>query len=187
MKADFKKSNGSIKSIRRISLRNMLNLIFVLAWCILILSFSSDNAAKSDIKSTIVVKAVKPAVVCVTKTVGVSKPTDDELQHFVRKSAHFLSYLVLGMLVFSMYKGFETKHEKSGDKPSEEPGDKLLKIALFSILTCFIFACFDEFYQTFIPGRAGMFTDALLDTAGSTLGVIVFTVLLVTRRKNYAT
>ncbi len=154
------------------SMKNFLNIVIVVAWCILILSFSSDNAVKSDIKSTLVVDTVKPAVVSVTDTIGIRKPTDDELQHFVRKSAHFLCYLILGVLFFNMYKGF---------------GIKIDKLALLSILSCFIFACFDEFYQTFIPGRAGMFTDSLLDTTGATLGVGLLIVVSKIRRKNYGT
>ena len=38
---------------------------------------------------------------------------------------------------------------------------------------CFLYACSDEIHQYFVPGRACMFRDILLDTAGGTVGILI--------------
>ena len=42
------------------------------------------------------------------------------------------------------------------------------------MLICFVYACSDEWHQTFVPGRAGQFRDVLLDTAGSLTGLLTW-------------
>lgn len=43
-----------------------------------------------------------------------------------------------------------------------------------SLMLSFLYACSDEFHQTFVPGRAGQFTDVLIDMAGALIGITVF-------------
>lgn len=50
------------------------------------------------------------------------------------------------------------------------------------LVFCFLYACSDEFHQTFVPGRAGQFSDVLVDMAGVTAGLL-FTLLVTRRRK----
>ena len=42
---------------------------------------------------------------------------------------------------------------------------------LISLAFCAFYAGTDEFHQRFVPGRAGVFRDALLDTAGAAVGI----------------
>lgn len=69
----------------------------------------------------------------------------------VRKSAHMAEFAVLNLsLIFALW--FWGKR-----------GRGLLEAAF--VMT-FVYACSDEFHQLFIPGRAGLATDVLVDSIG---------------------
>lgn len=72
----------------------------------------------------------------------------------VRKLAHFTIYLILGS---SYFLGFKALDKKS---------------ALISIILTFLYACTDEFHQSFVPGRGPALKDVFIDTLGGSLGVI---------------
>ena len=50
---------------------------------------------------------------------------------------------------------------------------------LVPIGVTFLYACTDEFHQLFVPGRAGRFTDVLIDTTGGI--IMLLFIALVTR------
>ncbi len=102
------------------------------------------------------------------------------VDHFVRKSAHFCEYAVLGVLTFNaitLFFQYVLKRIKG----------KLEKILpkIATVLWCFIFAATDEIHQYYVPGRFSSFKDVLLDTAGATTGMlfIMLMVYLFTRSK----
>ncbi|MBQ3466792.1 MAG: VanZ family protein, partial [Oscillospiraceae bacterium] len=51
------------------------------------------------------------------------------------------------------------------------PGQRRWPAFLTGLLFCFLYACSDEFHQLFVPGRAGMFSDVLIDTVGVLFGL----------------
>ena len=73
----------------------------------------------------------------------------------VRKLAHFTIYLTLGSCYFL---GFKKLDKKAG---------------ILSIILTFLYACTDEFHQSFVPGRGPAFKDVIIDTLGGALGVSV--------------
>ena len=81
----------------------------------------------------------------------------DMMNHLIRKLAHFTIYFILGVLVI---------------RPFNKPDS--FSSFVKAVLICFLYACSDEFHQYFIPGRAMMFTDVLIDTCGSMLGIILY-------------
>ncbi|MCR5794491.1 MAG: VanZ family protein [Solobacterium sp.] len=85
--------------------------------------------------------------------------------HFLlRKAAHFSEFAVLGLLAFL----------NAEEKPffSSFRGTLLIPGILVPLL--------DECFQLFVPERAGMFTDCLIDMGGYFLAVLVC--LLVSKR-----
>ena len=50
-----------------------------------------------------------------------------------------------------------------------------------SLVFCFLYACSDEYHQTFVPGRAGAMVDVAVDMAGVALGLML--VLLACMRR----
>lgn len=85
------------------------------------------------------------------------------LHLFVRKAAHFSVYALLGFNVLLSARIF-------------------LKTPVRQILTalavCAAYACFDEFYQLFVPERTGSALDVLIDTGGALTGIIAAVVII---------
>lgn len=52
---------------------------------------------------------------------------------------------------------------------------------LAALFLTFLYACSDEFHQLYVPGRAGQFTDVLIDCAG---GAVISLVWVLRRRKH---
>ncbi len=76
--------------------------------------------------------------------------------HYLRKTAHFFLFFVLGIFCYLFILEFELTRENA------------FKLAL---VYCFLYAVSDEIHQLFVPGRAGMVRDVLLDTCGSLIGI----------------
>ncbi len=74
----------------------------------------------------------------------------------VRKCAHFTEYMVLGILATYAF-----------DLEGQRTFDVLLPTAVFLLLVPSI----DETIQLFVPGRAGMITDVMIDGCGAPTGV----------------
>lgn len=72
------------------------------------------------------------------------------IDHPVRKLAHATEYAILALLWFGAL----------GSKPQ-------------AVVIAFLYACTDEFHQLFVPGRAGLFTDVLIDTSGAAAVMLV--------------
>ena len=87
-----------------------------------------------------------------------------ELMSFpVRKAAHMTEYLVFYCTVrFGLHFTYQTSN---------------VKRHLFAALAIvFLYACTDEFHQLFVQGRAGRFTDVLIDCFGCAVVTLICTV-----------
>lgn len=83
-------------------------------------------------------------------------------EFIVRKAAHMSEY---ALLTLTLIYGFYKNHYP------------IQKIMIYSLLGTFLYACSDEMHQLFIGGRAGQFTDVLIDTCGGCLTIIFYYVL----------
>ena len=90
-----------------------------------------------------------------------------EMQFFIRKSAHFLSYFAMGLFCILAYNTYELS---------------LRNKFLFSAATCVAFAISDEIHQLFVPGRSGEIRDVLIDTAGILLAALIVSVIIYLRK-----
>ncbi|KMY42995.1 hypothetical protein AC622_00875 [Bacillus sp. FJAT-27916] len=93
------------------------------------------------------------------------------IEFFIRKGAHFSIYLVLSVFVASIL------HIWMKRKP--------LKLAALTILFVFLYACSDEWHQSFNGERTPLFQDVIIDTVGGICGVLLF--LLWSRRRKQNT
>ena len=136
--------------------------ILVILWMGVIFTFSSFNSSESSKQSKGIINFfIKNVIEIFDKDLTETEELElvSTLHTPVRKLAHFSIYLVLGILVSLLLKtySFTTKN-----------------IILLSILICFLYACSDEIHQLFISGRSGEFKDILIDTCGSSVGIIIF-------------
>ena len=134
--------------------------VLCIAWMFFIWHFSLSPATESAETSG----GVQQLLNGVLEKWGTSFRFSD---HMVRKTAHFTEFLALGVLAAGA--GLSTHLEFP-----------FLTAALAPIFT----AAVDETIQRFVPGRACLFTDALLDCAGGFCGVLlVFLFYLLFTRK----
>ena len=139
-------------------------VIFIMG---IIFIFSSQNGVKSDGVSGRFVSVIKNVVEPLIKDGASHEEIYNKINHLVRKTAHFSIYLCLGISVLNLLLSYDFSFKKA---------------IVFAIGICFLYACSDEFHQLFSEGRSGKFTDVILDTIGSSVGV--FFNYLLSRRKN---
>lgn len=98
----------------------------------------------------------------------------------IRKLAHFMEFALLGALTANL---LERIADGRADACIPTISSRRL-LATWGL--CTIFAMSDEFHQLFVPGRACLPADVLIDSAGALAGALVFAVILslVKRLKN---
>jgi VanZ family protein len=129
--------------------------------------FSSKPADSSNESSMVIVNQIIDIYQKITNVRYQADETEQikqVLNHMVRKSAHFCEYAFLAASV-----AFHLLVWKRQGLP----------LFLLPVLTVFLYAATDEFHQTFISGRAGLFRDVLIDTAGGVTGSIIFTLIVI--------
>ena len=97
--------------------------------------------------------------------------TDSGAALDIRKYAHLAEYAALGL--FSSLFVLELYRERIPKRS-----------ARISVPFCFVYACSDEYHQTFVPGRVGQFTDVLFDMAGVLAGVLLAFLIAGLRKEN---
>ena len=99
----------------------------------------------------------------------ISTPVWEEFHHLLRKSGHFAGY---GFLCVLFLRGWLLT--LAADVRLSTVGWSLdswrMRSWILAVLSTAIVAGADEWHQTFLPSRTGMFSDAVLDTCG---GIVV--------------
>lgn len=85
--------------------------------------------------------------------------TWEHLHHLLRKSGHFAGY---GFLCLMYLRGWLLTFSQR----RWSPGSWRLRCCAFAVASTFAVASLDEWHQTFLPSRTGLFSDVLLDTSG---------------------
>lgn len=137
--------------------------IILIAWMIFIFYMSNQPADVSNGQSDFVLNLVE------TLGIIISNNYVDIAITIIRKGAHFTEYLILSLLYFNVLRMYINKN----------------KALIYSIGLSFIYAGTDEFHQLFVEGRAGRFTDVLIDTSGAATGSIIVLIIknLITYKK----
>jgi len=136
-----------------------------LLWMALIFHFSSQPATQSGKLS---IGVTRELVIAVEKMGLLKSGTNtntvliSSLDDLVRSSGHFSEYLILGILVYALFRTFAMIN-------------KFRVIAAF--IFCALYAISDEIHQYFVPGRAMQLSDFLVDCAGTLVGIGAFYVL----------
>ena len=133
-------------------MKKILLWILVLSWMGLIFYFSAQDSNKSTNQSRALI----------SKTVVVENKTETQIENIdakVRKTAHALVFLVLGLLVCFLIKEYTLD---------------IRKILIISFIICLLYACSDEVHQLCVPGRSGEIKDVLIDMIGTSIGLLVF-------------
>ena len=85
-----------------------------------------------------------------------------QIEHFIRKLAHFSLYTVVGFLLMSLLSTYKFKHKNR---------------IYISFGIGLMYAISDEIHQSFIPERTPMISDVCIDTCGVITGIIILLVI----------
>ena len=99
-----------------------------------------------------------------------------DLHLFVRKSAHFLEFAILGALFFAAF------HPASG-RLSPRDG---LWTGLKAQVAGMVYAATDELHQLFVPGRSCQVRDVMIDSCGVLLAVLLCYAFYLARWRRHA-
>jgi VanZ family protein len=86
--------------------------------------------------------------------------------HFIRKTGHFTGY---GLFSVACFRGFWlTFRTRVNQILNLNPAlGRQLFCHVLAVATTFLVASADEFHQSFLPNRTGVFSDVILDTTGA--------------------
>lgn len=150
-------------------MKKLIKLVLLLLWMSVIFDFSAQPAIQSNQVSGGVSKMIYDFIKMFYPSLKMS------LFHFsrvyvplIRKTAHFVEYLILGVLVYvNIKEWFNSRY------------------TIISILTCLVYALSDEGHQLFVAGRSGSIKDVIIDLSGSITGILLITYLYKKWIKNH--
>ncbi len=146
------------KDLYKMTFNKILSWTAVVLWMALIFNMSSQVAEQSDQLSKGITKVI---IKTVEKIAPKAEFNIDDLDHILRKNAHFFAYLVLGVLVTNALR---------------RNGVKGYRSVLIAIGICVLYAASDEVHQIFVPGRGPGVKDVIIDSAGAIVGIGVYCV-----------
>ena len=143
--------------------RKLLLWLPTVIWLGVIASFSTDLFSASHTGSILwrILHAIFP---------GISLHTFRTIHFFVRKTAHFCTYGLLGAFAFYSWRA-----------TFPEPRRWSFKWSGLALALTLVVASLDEYHQTFIPSRTGTVHDVILDMVGAVFFQIIILVFTISR------
>ncbi|MGL5574372.1 MAG: VanZ family protein [Sarcina sp.] len=136
----------------KLTKKRVINIIILAAWMIFIFYMSGKTADASTKDSDFIINIINNLGLNLSNNFG------EFASVIVRKGGHLTEYMILSLLIHNVLSDYiEIKKN----------------IMIYSLIGVFLYACSDELHQMFVPGRAGRFTDVLIDTIGGTIGMFV--------------
>lgn len=137
--------------------------VAVAYYLMIIFSFSAQTAEVSSVGS----KKVTTAVYTAAKKIAPQKVSDKDVfikkfHNKIRKTAHFMNFFVLAVLVAAYARCFKKD---------------MVFCFFMATAFCFAAASVDEFHQLFVSGRSGEIRDVLIDTCGAACGAFFNTLI----------
>lgn len=124
-------------------------------WMALIFLMSNQPADISNAQSNFILELIKRI------GIPIKEQYVQVIITIIRKGAHFSEYTILGLLGYNVIRYYISTR----------------KARFLALILVVIYACSDEFHQIFIPGRAGRFTDIIIDTCGGAFSFIIVGVI----------
>lgn len=143
------------------------------AWLVVIFAFSAQPATVSGGNSAALVAGTLDHTLGLFGATGHPSGSLGDLEHLLRKTGHFLEYLVLGSLALYALAGLPSRNRPVG-----------LRAPAVALLLCVGYAATDETHQLFVPGRTARWQDVVIDGAGALTGILLL--LLAGRRMRRA-
>lgn len=143
--------------------KNVIAWLLVFLWMGVIFFFSSMSYHRSNEQSQKVINKLVETTIKVSKD-DKNKVSSNKIKEIVsflnkpiRKCAHASVFFVLAILLLIAF------------SVSNIPNKYL-----YTIIICFLYALSDEFHQLFVFARTGQFSDVIIDTIGSSIGLFFY-------------
>lgn len=135
-------------------MKKILSFIPAILLMIMIFGFSAQNGEQSGGLSAAITDML------VNRILHIKASPDEMLlfEFFIRKAAHFSEYLLLSLaLTFAL-------------RTNGLHGGRLFVV---TVLWCSLYACTDEFHQSFVGGRSPQLRDVVIDSCGGLCGSLI--------------
>lgn len=146
-------------------MRKKIFLLLAILWMGVIFWFSSRNAELSAMDSTRIGRAI--ADMLAKGFTGWDESAKEafvlSVDHAVRKTAHFLEYMILGILLSGVFAEYRMR-----------PLRWMKRVWISGTL----YAVTDELHQIFTPGRSCQLSDVILDSCGVAAGILLALLVL---------
>ncbi|MBO5573590.1 MAG: VanZ family protein [Clostridium sp.] len=146
-------------------MRKKIFLLLAILWMGVIFWFSSRNAELSAMDSTRIGRAI--AEMLAKGFTGWDESAKEafvlSVDHAVRKTAHFLEYMILGILLSGVFAEYRMR-----------PLRWMKRVWISGTL----YAVTDELHQIFTPGRSCQLSDVILDSCGVAAGILLALLVL---------
>lgn len=153
-------------------------IALILLWMSTIFGFSAENGEESQSLSDQITIQVVHILNSNYEQMDIARQQEyfHTISFFVRKIGHFGEYGILGVLVVGLLLTFE--------KLRTYKRICMLPVLLTTLIGM-IYACTDEYHQSFVDGRSPQIRDVCIDTAGCFVGAVFLVTiwLLIFRRK----
>ena len=141
--------------------KKIILIILIVIWMITVFIFSNQQSIDSANTSGRFIEIVMKIF-----NKNISDEQIQALQLPIRKLAHFTIYAIGGLLVALLINQYKIS---------------TLRKVIYSQTFMTLYAITDEVHQYFIPGRVGIITDVLIDSAGAFLSILVVMLILKNR------
>lgn len=145
-----------IKGMEKMTYKHILRFLPMIVWMAVIFYLSAQPAEQSSELSTGIMHVLLEFT---EKTLVID---DGFFHHIIRKSAHLIAYLLLGILTM-----FALEHRIK---------QNMIQI-LIALLIGVLYAMSDEVHQLFVAGRSGEIADVGIDALGVLIGVLIYILL----------
>lgn len=141
----------------------------VIVWMITIFCFSNEKSEHSTNTSGTVIKTTLSKFNSFNNLEQQQQEqVIENLQHPIRKIAHFTIYAVGGIIIFNFIDTYDVVKKKK---------------IMFTIIFGALYASIDETHQLFVHGRSGQISDIILDTSGVSIGCLTMCLIYLIRGK----
>ncbi|RXZ83402.1 VanZ family protein [Paenibacillaceae bacterium] len=143
-----------MRNTKRFNYIRIIAWAAVICWMFLIFYMSAQPGHQSDQLSKGFAATILRAVEKIFSQTDIDM---SKFNYFIRKNAHFFSYLLLGMLA-----AYAVRKVSS---------HSFWRRAVYALGLCVLFAISDELHQLYVPGRSARVFDVMIDSAGATVGI----------------
>lgn len=141
-----------------------------------IFAFSAQDHKQTHATSDIVVKPVESAIQSASKKTFDTEDAEKKyfkdihtkVNLFIRKSAHFINFSLLGIFMFLLFSSL---------------GRDDLDATMATLFLCTLYAASDELHQRLVSARNGNFRDVCIDVFGTVCMVFFIYIIKRIRRK----